>query len=425
MITTVLFDTPQCEIALLLRSKLAASVATQIVTGFATPDGFAAIEEPVRMRPSILQTLVVGAATYKGFECLDDLLALGVSRDALFVHLGHTRPTGGKKNPFARFHPMLHSKIYYMELPGGEACAFIGSHNMTSFALNGKNGEASVLLEGPTSDEAFVSIRAHIAEARRQAVAYDPSMKDGYAFWTREFIDGLRAEMGIPQDWQSIRTILLFAATENDRLPKVGDEFYFELPEGIAIDSLKTETHLFLFQSLPTNPRAALHGAFSSGVRRYKCKTRGAEDNQGNLEVVAQWRLEEKPRSVFSGVPGGVFRPTPPPDMEQVRAQILEPEVEEFDYRFEREFVKWEPELSSKDVIALVPDAHDQQIVQSLRPEKADRSSWQLVTGLHARDVAVEKDRAALMRANPESGSFSMVSLSRRKRDRDQHHAEA
>ncbi|MEI6338636.1 MAG: hypothetical protein WCQ57_08665, partial [Verrucomicrobiota bacterium] len=44
---------------------------------------------------------------------------------------------------------------------------------------------------------------------------------------------------------------------------------------------------------------------------------------------------------------------------------------------------------------------------------------------LRAYRVSVEKDRAVLMRANPESGSFSMVSLSRRKRDRDQHHEEA
>ncbi len=35
--------------------------------------------------------------------------------------------------------------IYYMELPGGDACAFIGSHNVTAFALTGLNGEAAVL----------------------------------------------------------------------------------------------------------------------------------------------------------------------------------------------------------------------------------------------------------------------------------------
>jgi hypothetical protein len=59
--------------------------------------------------------LVVGAATYPGFEALDNLLTAGVPPDRLHVHLGHTAETGGHKNLFARFHPMLHSKVYYAD----------------------------------------------------------------------------------------------------------------------------------------------------------------------------------------------------------------------------------------------------------------------------------------------------------------------
>ena len=57
---------------------------------------------------------------------------------------------------------MLHSKIYYMEMPNDQACAFIGSHNLTSFALRGLNGEASVLLEGPRERPEFASVREHV-----------------------------------------------------------------------------------------------------------------------------------------------------------------------------------------------------------------------------------------------------------------------
>ncbi len=71
---------------------------------------------------------------------------MGVPLDRIRVHLGHTRESGTKKHPFVRHHPMLHSKIYYMEMPNDEACAFIGSHNVTSFALRGLNGEAAVML---------------------------------------------------------------------------------------------------------------------------------------------------------------------------------------------------------------------------------------------------------------------------------------
>src|SRR5688572_9383837 len=102
---TVLFGRPQYEIATLLVDRMARSSATSIVTGFATPGGLAAIAGPIKARPLSLKTLVVGAATYPGFEALDNLLATGVPPDRLHVHLGHTAATGGRKNPFARYHP--------------------------------------------------------------------------------------------------------------------------------------------------------------------------------------------------------------------------------------------------------------------------------------------------------------------------------
>src|SRR5262245_41348925 len=107
--STVLFELPQKEIASLMASRMAASSEIGIITGFATPGGLAAISDPIKAHPEKLKTLVVGAATYPGFEALDDLLASGVPSDRLHVHLGHTSETGGRKNPFARYHPMLHS----------------------------------------------------------------------------------------------------------------------------------------------------------------------------------------------------------------------------------------------------------------------------------------------------------------------------
>ncbi len=159
LVPTVLFDRPQREIASLITDRMTRASAFSIVSGFATPGGLAAISGPIKAQPANLSTLVVGAATYPGFEAMDELLNAGVPSDRLYVHLGHTSATGGKKNPFARFHPMLHSKVYYMDLPEGQACAFIGSHNMTSFALSGLNGEAAVMLEGPASSPEFEKVR--------------------------------------------------------------------------------------------------------------------------------------------------------------------------------------------------------------------------------------------------------------------------
>src|SRR5262249_44733009 len=113
----VLFDVPQRELSSRINAKLSQCVSANIITGFLTPSGIKAIVGPIRNRPALLAGFVVGAATYPGLQALDELVALGVSLDRIRVHLGHTRQSGTRKHPIVRHHPMLHSKIYYMELP--------------------------------------------------------------------------------------------------------------------------------------------------------------------------------------------------------------------------------------------------------------------------------------------------------------------
>jgi hypothetical protein len=91
---------------------------------------------------SKIKRFVLGAGTFKAFEALDGLISSGLPTGAARVHLGYTRATGGRKHLFARYRPMLHSKIYFFEMPDGTATAFVGSHNLTGFALRGLNGEA-------------------------------------------------------------------------------------------------------------------------------------------------------------------------------------------------------------------------------------------------------------------------------------------
>ncbi len=108
----------------------------------------------------------------------------------------------------------------------------------------------------------------------------------------------------------------------------------FEIPAGIEqIESLRTETHLFLFDTLPTPPRQALDLAPSADAR-YTRITLGAENKQGNKEVVAHWRIGGSPRLVLTRVPGATYRPSPPAGMQQVRAEIKEPFVPPFEWRF-------------------------------------------------------------------------------------------
>ncbi len=412
--TTVLFQRPQQEIATLIRDRLSRSVATRIVTGFATPGGLAEIGAPIRANPGSLETFVIGASTYPGFQALDNLLAAGVSMDRLHVHLGFSAPSGTPKNPVVRYHPMLHSKVYYMELPGSRACAFIGSHNVTAFALGGSNGEASVLIEGDVHAPEFAVVRNHVDEAKRQATPYSPTMKEGLSWWFKEYLEGLKAEVGMPTDWVTVRTILAFSHTRGARTPRVGETIYFEIPSGIEqIESLKTEVHLFVYDTLPADPMAAIN-AVSSASRRYTCQTIGVENGQGNREISVDWVIDGS--WALNMVPSSTFRPSTPVGMQQVRAKVIAASLSPYEYSFERQRTGWDPVFSEVDVIA----ASESPLTEDAARQEArgDRNidAWKLVTSLEPRSGSqFEADQKALSRATPESGAFILVSLRRRR----------
>lgn len=417
--TTVLFQRPQQEIATLLRDRLSRSVATRIVTGFATPGGLAEIGAPICVNLGSLETFVIGASTYPGFQALDNLLAAGVPMDRLRVHLGFSAPSGTTKNPVVRYHPMLHSKVYYMELPGSRACAFIGSHNVTAFALGGSNGEASVLIEGDVLATEFSNIRGHIDEAQRQATPYSPSMKEGLSWWFKEYLEGLKAEIRMPTDWAIVRTILAFSYSQGGRKPAVGETIYFEIPSGIEqIESLKTEVHLFLYESLPADPISAINSV-SSATRCYTCQTIGVENGQGNREVSVDWVIDGS--WALASAPSATFRPSTPAGMQQVRAKVLDASLSSYEYAFERERSGWDPIYSEVDVIDVSEPSlsHD----AARREARGDRQidAWRLVTSLEPRSGSqFETDQKALNRATPESGAFILVSLRRRRSSGEQ-----
>ncbi len=70
-----IYDTPQREIASLLRDMYNRCSASYLVAGFMTVEGIDTIMQPIQSNSSKLSTLVVGAGTYRAFETFDQLLA--------------------------------------------------------------------------------------------------------------------------------------------------------------------------------------------------------------------------------------------------------------------------------------------------------------------------------------------------------------
>ena len=412
MKTTFLFDQPQREVASLLRDRLDSCTSGSLVAGFMTADGIEAILEPLRAQPGRLRRLVVGAGTYRAFEGCDRLLDAGVDPSAIHVHLGFTRTTRRKRG-FVRYHPMLHSKVYLMEQEDGTASAFVGSHNLTAFALEGLNGEAGVLLEGPSPSPEFDAIRAHIDEATRLAVVYDPLMKDAYSWWAEQYIEGLAGRFkDRPRDAASQRTMVIMAEYKGSDFPVAGEAVYFEIPDGIdRMTSTQTEVHLFLFDTLPSTPAHGLSQLV--GARQgLKCLTRGLEDDQGGVEMIADWEIRNRGKPVLRRT-DTPFRPSPQRGLQQIRVRVSGEAPAQFEYLFDDDRVTWRPLLDTEELVAGAADSQ-------AGTRTAVRSEvWYRVENLvrvKADEARARPDHAALMDMSPESGNYILMSLRRRRR---------
>lgn len=392
---TFLHSRPQREIASIIRDRLAGCRGAEIVSGFATPDGVEALR--ARSVSSKIRRLVLGAGTFKAFEALDGLINSGLPSGAAKVHLGHTRATGGRKHPFARYRPMLHSKIYFFEMPDGTASAFVGSHNLTGFALRGLNGEAGVLLEGSSSQPVFDEIRGHIAESFRQAVPYDPSLKSAYAQWLRDYLEQLGIDAtDMPRDDEGNRTVILFAEAPQGRMPLPGDRIYFELDMRITeVNSINTEVHLHLFAAMPATPAEALSRSVVSDFALLG-KVEAIDSAAGSAEVMADWFIEDptKPQLKLTVHP---FRPKLSVGKQQVRALVSKNLELGFDYLFDSGKGTWWPKLGEGKI-------HDEET----------NTVWSAVAGFNESSPAEGQLLLSdLSETSPDSGSFVLFSRRR------------
>jgi HKD family nuclease len=392
-----LHSTPQKEIASILRDRIARSKSVAIVAGFLTPDGLKALA--LAQHAQKLERLVIGAGTYAAFTALDTVIGAGAPLGGIRVHLGHTKRNSGKRHPFVRYHPMLHSKIYLFDMHDDTAVAFVGSHNMTGFALNGLNGEAGVLLEGPRSDPAFCEIRSHIDEAFAQACRYDASLKQAYTWWTREYFEGLSAEANdAPRDFAPKRTVVIIAR-QGSKPPSIGDVIYFEIEAALNdLRSLDTDVHVYLFATLPTSPSEALANLHLAS-ESLACKVVGLEVESGGLELDAQWSIDDK-RQPEVRPTVRPFRPAASPKMQQVRVRVEQLQLEELDYSFDAVANVWEPLFEAyQDGEVALPDG------------------WRLVSDLVESEKALPNEiRLALEATAPQSGSYVLFSRRRRRK---------
>jgi hypothetical protein len=411
----MLFDKPQHEIKSLLQARLDRCHAVSLVSGFVTVEGIEAIAPPIRANPTKLNHIVVGAGTYRAYEAFDGLISSGVPLDRFFVHLGHSRATkSGATHRFYRYHPMLHSKVYLLDMGNDNACAFVGSHNLTGFALLGLNGEAGILIEGSSNASEIIAIRNHIGESVAQSIPYSPGMKEAYSWWSMQFIDGLRAKFNDqPREDEGKNTIVILAVQVAGGLPKANDVIYFEIPEALGkIKSFQAEVHIYLFPKQPQTPFEGL-ARLDDAVGSLWCQVLGLEDEQGGIELLADWYLDSRTNPELKPAPKP-FKPNTPPGMQQVRVKVWNQVFDRFEYLFESKKTTWEPIFDEKKAIR--PPPQERELLRSLKLVPPEDTEWFLVRGFsRGEPTGGEAYNEALRASAPESGAFILFSLRRRK----------
>lgn len=422
-----LFGYPQTEIASLMRFHLRQCSSASLVVGFATVDGLAAIEQALLSPPSKLGVLVVGNGTFRAFDMMDRMLTLGVAADRLRIHLGHARPAPGynnNPNTFQWYRPMLHSKIYYCEKSDGTVAVFVGSNNLTHYALNGLNGEASVLLEGPINDPEIRAIRDHIDASVDQSQEYKPSMKEALTWWTTKFIEGLRKKVNdVEDDADSAATILALAVAADGALPQKRDVIYFEMPAGLPQVKVKAAVHIFGFSKLPPSPDAAL-ATLHNALFQMRGTVIGIEEDTGAHEVEADWEITGG-TPTLRRTPQRRYRPPRGHNTIQVRVDVDDRLKVYYEYLFREPKEEWLPVYDSESIVKFPPEEPKMTEVEkddslsNLKLDPPEDGEFMLVRGLKPKEKTRQGQKAyalALERTSPESGSYVLFSQRRRKR---------
>jgi hypothetical protein len=277
------------------------------------------------------------------------------------------------------------------------------------------NGEAGVLLEGPVASTPFVEVRQHIASAKASSVQYDPGQRDAYAWWSGQFMDGLAAKFNdLPRDGEIKRTIVILAQTNGQRVPKLGDVIYFELPAAIGkVQSLSADVHMFLFDTLPASPFLAL-AQLGQARASFWCKAIGVEDDRGGKELRADWHISGG-RPVLLQAPTP-FRPNPTSDMQQVRVEASKSLWGDFDYLFGPSKPLFEPSFDRAQELPVREDFAERFKTLDLVPP--EDLPWFRVTRIQRKEEISDSkpSHVALRKMTPQEGAFILMSTRRRKK---------
>ena len=222
------------------------------------------IAERMKNERSFLIASPDEATSQKALEKLD-----GLAEDFVYIHRG---VQGCSEKPGRGYRPVMHSKVA-LSLDDDRATAWLGSHNLTAFALNGFNAEIAVCMSGPRDHPALAAIEEHLDNLLQDAEPWCPG----------------QGGIGIPNDNSKVLVLDAFGC---EGLLKEGCHMHLPLPKEIDQcvpedkTNFSTKVHIYVYRS-------------ESDLRKEVNPTKAVEQWTGTLsglnktEVPAAWKENE------------------------------------------------------------------------------------------------------------------------------------
>lgn len=151
----------------------------KIVSGFLTKSGLKSIagsrKEEIECFLQKLEYIVVGRLTKSTNDVFENLFEnFPQHRNKLHINLGLGKKDE-KRKIITHFIPMIHSKIIAIDYDKPDNLFYIGSANVTKFALEDHNAESGILLSGLNDKERkHISAYMDFLKNRKSTKLYDP-----------------------------------------------------------------------------------------------------------------------------------------------------------------------------------------------------------------------------------------------------------
>jgi len=221
-----------------IRKVLPTTDKIKIVSGFMSREGFFNVfgqtDSEIKDNGSKIEYVVVGRLTVECAEIFDELYSMPEYKEKLFVNLGLGR-LNKKRTAINRFLPMIHSKIIALNPTSESNTFYIGSANLTHFAIDDFNAEAGIIFNDMAESERN-EITKYMDNLKNlpSTVPYDPSLKDSLNFLSnlsKDFLD---------KDFENVDPCLLvLSLNPTGYKPKKGDILFADLPKHLPEEVIK------------------------------------------------------------------------------------------------------------------------------------------------------------------------------------------